>query len=101
MSRHIFETTHQGQRVQVVLGWDRPLQYVFMTVENLSASDDEGRFLYSNLDEGVEPGELTLDHFRSVLRGLGLNVPEMMFAEVDRDRAANVGNRVLVHTAEP
>ena len=34
MSHHIFQTALNGRPVTVDLGWDRPLQYVFMTVSS-------------------------------------------------------------------
>lgn len=98
MSRHTFDTTLDDKRVRVVMGWDRPLQYVFMTVENLSASDDEAQFLYDNLDEAVDPSELSLEHFRVQLSRLGVAIPERMFEEVALDQANNVGNRLVDHT---
>lgn len=33
MSQHVFSTTLAGCPVTVMVGWDRPLGYVFMVVE--------------------------------------------------------------------
>lgn len=101
MSQHIFVgTAAPNRQVKVLMGWDRPLQHVFMVVEQLgdAANDpvDEDLYLYSNLDE-PEPENMTLDDFRSKLEELKIAVPESMFIETDRDRANNVGNRVVRH----
>lgn len=96
MSRHTFNTLHAGRRLSIVMGYDRPLGYVFMTVENLDATDDEDAYLYSNLDQ-PDPDSLTLDDFRSALQQLGIAVPESLFIETAADRQANVGNRSMAH----
>lgn len=96
MSRHTYTTMHAGRRTAVVMGYDRPLRYVFMTVEDLDASDDEAAYLYSNLDQ-PDPDSLTLGDFRSALQQLGIAVPESMFTETEADRQGNVGNRSMVH----
>jgi hypothetical protein len=51
MSQHFFETTTaDGVEVTVIIGYDRPLDYVFMMVE-----DPNGEMLYSNLTDPM-PG---------------------------------------------
>ena len=96
MSRHTYTTMHAGRRTAVVMGYDRPLRYVFMTVEDLDASDDEAAYLYSNLDQ-PDPDSLTLDDFRTALQQLGIDVPESLFIETAADRLNNVGNRTVLH----
>lgn len=100
MSHHRFRTTHQNQPVVVVIGWDRPLGYHFMTIENLAYdfSDDEA-FVYSNLDE-PDPFGLDLDYFRNVLKQLDISVPESMFTQALADQRNNVGNRSVEHQAD-
>lgn len=96
MSQHMcLSTTSKGEEVTVTLGYDRPLDYIFCTVE----TDDEN-FLYSNLDDdgaGIE--QQSVDYYRSVLRDLGVHVPESMFREVRADQIGRVGNRVVRHRA--
>lgn len=99
MSRHIFSTEHQGRPIVVVIGWDRPLQYHFMTIQRMDAAEDEPDFLYSNLDEPNGTG-LSLAYYRGVLERLGIIVPEGMFRESKADRANNVGNRFVTHHAD-
>jgi len=93
MSRHSYKFEKDGVPHEVLLGWDRPLRHVFMVVEDLS---DDGGNLYNNLEE-ADPSSLTLDHFRSVLQRLGIEVPESMFVETEIDRRMNAGNRFAIH----
>jgi hypothetical protein len=79
----------------VVLGYDRPLDYVFCTVER------GGEVIYSNLsdaDAGTEQQDVR--YYRSVLDRLGVTVPEELFATVESDQRAKVGNRVVYHSGE-
>jgi len=91
MSQHIYE----DDNTRVVLGYDRPLGYVFCTVER------GGEMIYSNLsdaDAGTEQQDVR--YYRSVLDRLGVTVPEEMFAAVESDQRARVGNRVVHHSSE-
>src|SRR3546814_16825554 len=54
MSRHYFGTFHKGSPITVVLGWDRPMDYFFLVIEEETNSDDNPMafdLLYSNLQE--------------------------------------------------
>lgn len=97
MSQHIFTSKDaQGAVVTVTLGYDRPLDYVFCTVEA-----ENGDIIYSNLDDdGAGTEQQNVDYYKAVLRDLGVQVPGSMFREVNSDQAAHVGNRVVVHQAE-
>lgn len=105
MSQHTFFATHQGRPVKVVMGWDRPLAYFFMTVMLLegcvarSDEDEDDDVLYSNLDQS-RPFGLDLDDLRGALDELGITVPESMFDEVESDAIHNVGNRFMTHQAD-
>lgn len=100
MSQHYFKSMHQGRPVQILMGWDRPLQGFFMVVERLDATDDDVALLYSNLDddtlENAHPDDLAV--FQARLTALGLTVPDKMLEEIRQDQAANVGNKVMRHT---
>lgn len=90
MSQHTFQTT---PAVQVTLGYDRPLDYVFCTVTSPC-----GEILYSNLDD-EEAGTACRDveYFREKLVQFGISVPESMFTEVENDQRNRVGNRTVEH----
>lgn len=95
MSQHVFRTmAGNGSAVKVILGYDRPLDYVFCLVE-----DEHGKYLYSNLsDRHAGTHQQEVDYFRPILAKLGIEVPEQMFTEVESDQANSVGNRTVVHT---
>lgn len=104
MSQHRFATTYQGRPVEVLMGWDRPLQGVFMVVSRGDAREDEDEFVYSNLDDpaladcgGLPP---VVDYFLVKLGDLGVAVPQAMLDEIERDSRANVGTRHVVYDAD-
>ena len=92
MSQHYFETTYLNRPVRVTLGWDRAVQHYYLTVEYLDAD----RYVYSNLQER-KPFAFDLDDYRSKLETLGIAVPQSMFAQAQKDRAANAANRYVYH----
>ncbi|MGO3130334.1 MAG: hypothetical protein ACTIJQ_00985 [Alcaligenes sp.] len=102
MSRHCFDTFHEGFPINVLLGWDRPLDNYFLVIEkpaNVIENPMTFDHLYSNLHE-VDPFDHGLDYYREVLRSFQIDVPESMFIEVERDRERHTGNRVVTHKAD-
>jgi len=102
MSRHTFETHHQGHPVEVTLGWDRPLQYFHLTVERVDTSpsdEDDQRYVYCNLADPDAHGQ-DLDYFLMILAGLGIAIPASMIAQVRIDGEVNRGNHEVVHRGE-
>lgn len=95
MSQHVFSSTQDGRPTNITLGWDRPLQYFFMTVEDGVTGD----LVYCNLDHPETFRGADLDYYRRVLNKLGLAVPVKMLAEVAADRVSNVGNRFVKYDA--
>lgn len=104
MSQHSFKTTHRELPITVLLGWDRPLQYFFMVIEN-TAPDDDGQeeqddgYLYSNLND-KHPFGMCLADYQAKLAELGITVPAEMFIRVGRDRLLNVGNRCVSYSGD-
>ncbi len=85
MSQHFFNTVCESCPVRVSMGWDRPLQYYFLTVQVLHAEEraegednavgSEG-FLYANLDDPSVPDvEHQLLYFQRQLALLSIEVP--------------------------
>src|SRR3546814_19078122 len=104
MSQHYFETHHKGFPITVMLGWDRPLRYFFMTIrkpaellDSAMKVEDED-FLYSNLHE-EDPFGHGLDYYRADLGHFHIDLPSSMFTEFQKDSARNLRNRV--HTPAP
>jgi hypothetical protein len=96
MSQHMFKTIDsEGQILEVLMGYDRRLNYVFCVV---TREDEE--VLYSNLDDdNAGTQQQDVDYYRPVLEDLGLRVPEPMFQEIKADQADRVGNRTVVYEA--
>lgn len=115
MSQHLCDSIYQGKRVRVMSGWDRRVQSHFLVISRLpqpsegqekaaSGDDKEDDFVYSNLDDpklaGTFAGGADLDYFKRVLDDMGIKVPEALMREVEADRLANAGNRVVFHNNE-
>jgi hypothetical protein len=94
MSEHFFETTTaDGIAVTVFLGYDRPLDHVFMLIE-----DPNGKMLYSNLtDPHAGTVQCEVDYYRPILASFGITLPEGIFREVEQDQIDRVGNRDVFH----
>ncbi len=92
MSRYSFRLHDDDDKVlTVVLGYDRPLNYVFCTV---TREGEEDRPIYTNLaDPGAGTHQRDVEYYRPILARLGIEVPERMFREVMIDRALRTGNR--------
>jgi hypothetical protein len=85
MSQHIWK---RGS-VEVRMGYDRPLDFVFCTLEI------NGEMEYSNLsDENAGTDCQDVTYYRDVLRKRGVFVPDEMLVEVGEDQVNRVGNKV-------
>ena len=96
MSQHCFYTAHEKEEIQIVMGWDRPLQGYFMVIQK----DFDGDIpFWSNLDhEPSHPNNL--DAFLSVLDKLNIKIPLQMIDEILEDGKNNMGNKVILHSIE-
>jgi hypothetical protein len=100
MSQHNFSTTYLGKSVNVLLGWDRPLQYVFMVIiESLTTDNDDEKIIYSNLYDRASDGA-HIGYYEQKLKELGIVVPQRMFREVHQDYGFNVGNHYCDYLAD-
>jgi hypothetical protein len=95
VSQHLCVSRNSdGNTVQVVLGYDRPLNFVFCTVNLL----DDGEIIYSNLsDPNAGTRQQDVNYYRPILVAAGVTLPEAMFEQVAEDQALRVGNRVVDH----
>jgi hypothetical protein len=91
MSQVKFKTEHKGKPVEVMAGWDHPLQGFFLTVFDLDPNADV-ECVYSDLDDhqlisNAVPNCMghtdTTEYFRSVLKDMGIGVPEEFWARVE------------------
>jgi hypothetical protein len=77
--------------VRAQAGWDRPLQYLYLVVEDTEAET----FIFSNLDR-VNPG-MTISEIRTTLKRYNVPVPvtpRHFLADLEADRRNNAGNLV-------
>ncbi len=97
MSRHSFRFRDEDDKiVSVVLGYDRPLDYVFCTVFR---EGEGGSPIYTNLaDPEAGTHQRDVEYFRPILTRLGIEVPEQMFLEVEIDQILRTGNRDVDYT---
>lgn len=95
MSRHIVRTTHQHRPIEVVAGWDRPLQEFFLTIQFLDTSPtEELEFLYSNLDE---PSSRDLDYYQAVIARHQILVPDLFWPSIQDDQRLNRGTWIAIY----
>ena len=116
MSQHQFPAiTSSGRAVEILIGYDRPLQGFFLVVTDREkavaiaklatqgADDDEDYpddgdvYVYSNLAdvELIDLGGMTLDlaYFKNKLALLGIALPVNIEHELQDDRSQRIGNR--------
>ena len=98
MSQHIHETVYNSRPINILTGWDRPLQGHFLVVE---FTDQPDEYLYDNLSDpdlawcmGLPP---TMDHFIEKLASLNISLPSEMLANVLVDKFGSAGNKVVFY----
>lgn len=102
VTQHYIKTTHVNEPVEVLIGWDRPLQRFFLVVEksNIECNDDYfqdvGDYIYNNLDDkNLHDGSFqyqNLDYFKGMLANLKILVPENLWEDLLNDKKLNLGN---------
>lgn len=97
MSQHRYSTIDsENNQVLVIMGYDRALDYVHMTVSGAG-----GRILYSNVsDPAAGTHQQEVDYYRAVLNSLHIAAPESLFEQVYLDQMLREGNRLAVHAAD-
>jgi len=86
MSQVNFKTTLNGKNIEVVGGWDRPLQGYHFTIYDLDAEEEE-EILYCNLDDRKLVGYMgftqTNEHYRAICQLMGIELPEHFWDACD------------------
>lgn len=76
----------------VLTGWDRPLQYSFLTVEH----PDNEYPVYCNLDDPTLPlGAMTINQVLDKLDELGIEYPDTLRNDLRDDERYDAGNIVF------
>ncbi len=89
----LLDSDASGQRVpvQVLCGWDRPLQYFFLNVETYVPHYPQLEVsVFDNLRHG--DGSMTLAEVLATLGRLGITYPEGLEAALQDQQARNAGN---------
>jgi hypothetical protein len=90
MSQHHFKTLDpQGQRLTLLVGWDRPLGAFFLVVHN----DTRDESVYCNLDD--EDADGSLAYFEARIEELGITLPLGMLDALRQDQQENAGNKTV------
>jgi hypothetical protein len=82
MSQVKFKTNHPWFPVEVVCGWDNPLQYYHFTIFDLRPNRED-ECVYSCLDQ-LEPfKEITTDKWKAKIKEFDIEVPEGFWERVE------------------
>lgn len=102
MTAHYTRVNTSNGTATVQLGWDAPLQGFYMVVWQEKSSSDA--YLYSNLADPKLASSMGMasspDYFKPVLASIGLTIPDVMFAQADRDARTGVRVREVWYTAD-
>jgi len=94
VSRHTFHAMHQGRRVEIAAGWDRPLQGFFMTIEypmDTAGDGDDYEWLFNNLELAV-PHPTRFGTFADRLRELAIPLHDDILRAILSDAENDRGN---------
>lgn len=81
MSQVKFETTYRDKPVEVMAGWDRPLQHFFLTVFDLDP-DAEEETVWNTLDHPDARDAHGTERLDAQLAIMGIEVPESFWEKV-------------------
>jgi len=84
MSRYSFDAHYNSEPVEVVLGWDPPLQGFFMYIERVNGNgdDDPQNFIWSNIYDAEIAHPHDIEPFLLILREHGITVPPNILIDV-------------------
>jgi len=84
MSQISFRSTYNEHQVEVVAGWDPPLQNYFLTVFDLDADEDESEVAWSAINNPDDEDYRSTDRLQAQLRSMELEAPEGFWDRVHR-----------------
>lgn len=100
MSRHYFKTEYSGKPVEVLMGFDRPLNGFFMVIDYQEEPEDDDEcdgYLFSNMWQ-EDPHPHMLKPYLEKLTELNISVPPAMIAEIESDGRQKMGNKDVLHS---
>ncbi|WP_038214443.1 hypothetical protein [Xenophilus azovorans] len=98
MSRHLLRLVHEGRKLTVVAGYDRPLRELYLHVvrDDDTASSEEKVFVYDSLrDPGLDWTDINT--VADQLAALGIEPPASLIEGIFLDQCLNAGNRMVEH----
>lgn len=83
MSQVKWKTTLVDKTIEVVAGWDRPMNGYHLTIYDISGEEEE--ILYCNMDDrNIHPcWPSKTDHFQKVCEKMGIQIPAVFWALVE------------------
>ena len=88
MSRISFVTKYQNEQVEVIAGWDNPLQTFFL---DILVDDENEDVIYSSMFQG-DGGFFSLDDAKKVLMKRGIQVPTGFWEKVGKKSREEIYN---------
>lgn len=77
--------------LNILAGWDRPLQRFFLVIEDQKDIEAENdNYVFSNLK--LPNPDMSLEQVKQVLTDNGIEWPETLFTDLALDQKNNVGN---------
>ena len=83
MSQH----SYQYNEIKVKAGWDKPLGYLFLVVENETSTA-----IYDNITDPCTSNAQDTEHYKKVLMTLSIPVPEGFWLALEDDKLNDRGN---------
>jgi len=101
MSQHLVSTTLNEKPIEIMLGWDRPLQHFYMAPlapEDYFEDDESSEAIaffkaFSALSVQATYADGTAK-LKELVARLQVAIPAEVFIEVEKDGCQNIGNRI-------
>ncbi len=93
MSRYtqVVESTKDKKLYRIMTGYDRPLKYIFLDIEEVDAKNDE--FVFDSLDEKSPFSIKDLSYYDETLKKFGIELPQELIEKIHLERDEQQGRR--------
>ena len=89
MSQVSFKTQYMGFAVEIVAGWDEPLQYYHLTVFD-NRADAEEEYIFSCLDTPNPFAAKTTERWKAKLIEMNIKIPDGFWERVEKKEADDI-----------
>lgn len=96
MSQEIINCQYEGKDVEVLIGWDSPLQRFYLVIQTIEIDEEDEKegLIYSNLNDEyliLNPSSYqTINYFQSILEKFKITIPETIWEKVKLMKLCNV-----------